>query len=250
MEQLINKGNLTKKDMEMIKARTQQLFMVMAMCEDEDSRNVCRNEIVELNIRLVTHVLKKYKPFGEDEFQMGCVGLINATMTFKAERGVPFSSYACFCIERELHKAHRAYTNSFEGQAGYTLSSLDDVINLGNGDEINRHETIADNLSEEVFEKILEDFDLENLFDNIVLPAIAQVAKGSKGQNTVVNFDIWRTLELRYLLEMAEVDSQKARVTLSAIAKELGVSVQNIRMRHNRVIETIKSMCIVGGLWV
>lgn len=245
----MSKEELRKEEIQYLRDRTAQLFEVISMCEgNEGQAQACRNEIIELNIKLVPHVLKKYKPFGDDEFQLGCLGLIIATRTFNPEREVPFVNYACFCIERELHKAHRMRSNTFEYQAGNNLSSLDEVLNLGNGDEVNKHETIADSLSEEVFEKILEDFDLGNLFDNIILPSIEEVAGRTKGQASTVDFDTWRTLELRYLLEMAEVDSQKARVTLSAIAQELGVSTQNIRMRHQRVIEVIKAKCIEAGI--
>lgn len=239
---------IRKAQSQAIIKRTNDLFEIIGMGVSD--YEVCRQEIIELNIKLVTHVLKKYMPFTEDDFQTGCVGLIIATNTFNPARKVPFASYACFCIERELHKAHKAQVNSFEYRMYGSISSLDELINLDNGDGMDMHETIADGLSEEVFEKILTDFDLENLFDEIILPVIDSVAGNTRGQASTVDFDTWRKLELRYLLEMAEIDSQKSRVTLQAMAKELGVSIQNMRMRHQRVIENIKIECIKHGIEV
>jgi len=236
---------LRMEDMQYLQCRTAQLFEIISMCEgNEEQMQLCRNEIIELNIRLVPHILKKYKPFGDDEFQMGCLGLILATRSFEPARNVPFASYACFCIERELHKAHRNTSSSFEYMLGNNLSSLDAVLAFKNGDEADKYDTIADDDAEGAFDKVLEDNDLSGFFSSIIMPAIDEVSTKTKGQASTVDFEVWKQLELKYILEMAEVDSQKARVTLSAIAKKLGVSTQNIRMRHQRVIESIKSKCI------
>ncbi|MEG1636107.1 MAG: sigma-70 family RNA polymerase sigma factor [Cellulosilyticaceae bacterium] len=241
--------DIQSEEIQAIQNRTAQLYEIMQLCnEDAEALLLCRNEVIETNIKLVHHVLKKYRPFGDDEFQIGCLGLIGAANTFKPERNVPFSSYACFCIERELHKAHRVRSHSFEYQAGGNLSSLDEMINLGNGDTVSRYESIADSMSEEMFDKILSDFVLTDVFEEIITPAIDGIATRTNGQDTTVDFDVWKKLEMRYLLELAEVDSQKARVTLSAIAKELGVSTQNIRIRHQRVVESIRLRCIECGI--
>lgn len=247
----LEKEELKREEINSLQARTNQLFTVISMCEDDEANiQVCRNEIIETNIRLVPHVLRKYRPYGDDEFQLGCLGLIIATRSYDVSRGVPFVNYACFCIERELHKAHRKTRETFEYQAGGSLSSLDDTISFGDGEEASKYESIADDFSEEAFEKVLEDFDMTDLFDRVILPAIEAIAGKTKGQATTVDFETWRKLELSYILEMAEVESQKARITFSAIAKELGVSVQNIRMRHQRVLDNIRKECERNGIQV
>jgi RNA polymerase sigma factor (sigma-70 family) len=240
---------LKKEDVLGLQYRTTQLFQVIEMCKDnEEQVQICRNEIIELNIRLVPHVLKKYRPFGDDEFQLGCLGLIIATRTFNPERGVPFVNYACFCIERELHKAHRRKKETFEFMLGNSLTFLDEALSFQNGDEADKYDIIPDEDAEAAFDEILEQYDLTNFFEKVILPSIEQIANKTKGQKTTINFEKWRDLELRYILEMAEVDSQKARITFSSIAKELGVSIQNIRMRHQRVIKSIKAKCIELGI--
>ena len=102
-------------------------------------------------------------------------------------------------------------------------------------------------MSEAEFEKLLNDFSLDNIFDTIIMPSIEGISKTTKGQNTSVDFDHWRALELQYLIEMAEIDSQKARLSLTAMSQSLGVSTQNIRMRHQRVVGDIRNRCITAG---
>lgn len=228
-------------DKEAVKHRTGQLIELMEF--DPDNAKIYRNELVELNIRLVPHVLKKYKPFGDDEFQAGCIGLIKAANSFKSSRGVPFANYACFCIERELHKMHATKCNTFEYQMGYDLVSMDETLDLGE-DKVNKHEQIADALAEETLEHLIMDYDMESFFERVIIPAVDAVASNNRGQQGKVDIEAWKELETRYIAEMAREDSQKARMTLSWIAKELGISVQNAKVKHQRVLEVAKALCI------
>lgn len=242
--------DLRKEDVIALQKRTNELFEIMAMCDgNEEQIQLCRNEVIETNIRLVPHVLKKYRPYGDDEFQLGCLGLIMATHKFDVSRGIPFVNFACFCIERELHKAHRKFKGTFEGQVEGGVQSLDDTFQLENGDETSKYEKVADEMSEEAFNKILEDFNLDDLFERVIMPAITDIASTNKGVKKS-DYDEWQRLELRYILEMAEVDSQKARLSLSAIAKELGLSVQNVRVKHQRVLESIRQKCSEVGIHI
>ena len=243
--ELVKEVVIENVEMAKLKQRTTQLFELIAF--DPKNTQIYRNEIIELNIRLVPHVLKKYKPFGDDEFQMGCIGLIIATDTFDPTRGVPYSSYACFCIARELHKAYNHRQHQFEGAIGKNLFSLDELAVSMDGDVFNKHENITDEVSEAEFDKLLQDFSLDTLFDTIIMPSIEGISKTTKGQESRVDFDQWKVLEMQYLLEMAEIDSQKARLSLSAMSHKLGVSTQNIRMRHKRVISQIRNRCIAVG---
>lgn len=221
--------------------RTGQLIELMEF--DPENKTIYRNELVELNIRLVPHVLKKYKPFGDDEFQAGCVGLIKAANSFKSNRGVKFANYACFCIERELHKMHEIRCGSFEYQMGYDLFSMDETMDLGE-DKVNKHEQVADALAEETLEHLIQDYDMETFFARVIIPAVDAVASNNRGQQGKVDVEQWKELEVRYIAEMAREDSQKARMTLSWMAKELGVSVQNVKVKHQRVLEVAKALCI------
>ena len=60
--------------------------------------------LIERNLRLVAHIVKKYQNVDEDMedlISIGCVGLIKAIDTFDAGKG-RLATYACRCIDNEL----------------------------------------------------------------------------------------------------------------------------------------------------
>ncbi len=64
-----------------------------------------RNKLIEHNLRLVAHVVKKYENSGEDNedlISIGTIGLIKAIKTFNEERGVRLATYAARCIDNEV----------------------------------------------------------------------------------------------------------------------------------------------------
>lgn len=64
-----------------------------------------RNKLIEHNLRLVAHVVKKYESSGEDIedlISIGTIGLIKAIKTFNYDRGVRLATYAARCIENEV----------------------------------------------------------------------------------------------------------------------------------------------------
>lgn len=64
-----------------------------------------RNKLIEHNLRLVAHVVRKYETSGEDMedlISIGTIGLIKAIKTFNDERGVRLATYAARCIENEV----------------------------------------------------------------------------------------------------------------------------------------------------
>lgn len=61
--------------------------------------------LIEHNLRLVTHIIKKYQYLEddiEDLISIGTIGLIKAVTTFNLEKNTKFATYACRCIENEL----------------------------------------------------------------------------------------------------------------------------------------------------
>ena len=64
-----------------------------------------RNKLIEHNLRLVAHVVRKYDSSGEDMedlISIGTIGLIKAIKTFNEERGVRLATYTARCIENEV----------------------------------------------------------------------------------------------------------------------------------------------------
>ena len=69
--------------------------------------SVSRNALIEKNMRLVAHIVKKYTSterdyINEDLISVGTIGLIKAVDSFDIERNVRFSTYAAKCIDNEI----------------------------------------------------------------------------------------------------------------------------------------------------
>ena len=64
-----------------------------------------RNILVEYNLRLVAHIVKKYQTgnrSAEDLISIGTIGLIKAINTYDTDKGSKLVTYASRCIENEL----------------------------------------------------------------------------------------------------------------------------------------------------
>ena len=64
-----------------------------------------RTKLIEHNLRLVAHIVKKYYGTAvdqEDLISIGTVGLIKAVDTFDMNKGIRLSSYAARCVENEI----------------------------------------------------------------------------------------------------------------------------------------------------
>lgn len=59
--------------------------------------------LIERNLRLVAHIVKKYQHLDEDPedlLSIGTIGLIKAVSTFNLEKGNRLATYAARCIEK------------------------------------------------------------------------------------------------------------------------------------------------------
>lgn len=74
-----------------------------------------RNILIERNLRLVAHIVKKYNNTGKDMddlISIGTIGLIKAISTFDASKGTRLATYAARCIENEILMTIRASKKS------------------------------------------------------------------------------------------------------------------------------------------
>ncbi len=70
-----------------------------------------RNRLIEHNLRLVAHVIKKYYAAAseqDDLISIGTIGLIKAINTYKADKGTKLATYTARCIENEILMHFRA----------------------------------------------------------------------------------------------------------------------------------------------
>jgi len=126
-----------------------------------------RNKLIEHNLRLVAHVIKKYYTASADQddlISIGTIGLIKGVSTFKPAKGTRLATYAARCIENEILMHFRAQKRlSAEVSLSETIETdkegnslaLMDVISADNSEmehvdmldtEIKLHRLVAERL--------------------------------------------------------------------------------------------------------
>ena len=81
--------------------KEERLYLERAATGDLDARNT----LIERNLRLVAHIMKKYyaaESDQEDLISIGTIGLIKAVSSYRLEKNIKFATYASRCIENEL----------------------------------------------------------------------------------------------------------------------------------------------------
>ncbi|MDE6657079.1 MAG: RNA polymerase sporulation sigma factor SigK [Oscillospiraceae bacterium] len=76
----------------------------------EQNNQKARHKLIEHNLRLVAHIVKKYRGAEEQEelISIGTFGLMKAVDTFDYHKGSKFSTYASRCVENEILMHFRA----------------------------------------------------------------------------------------------------------------------------------------------
>ena len=84
-----------------LSAKEEQMYLERSLAGDLEARNI----LVEHNLRLVAHIIKKYYTQSaeqEDLISIGTIGLIKAVETFRPERKIRLATYASRCVENEV----------------------------------------------------------------------------------------------------------------------------------------------------
>ena len=84
-----------------LSSKEEREYLIKASDGDIDARN----KLVEHNLRLVAHIIKKYYSSQNDQddlVSIGTIGLIKAINTFDINKNIKLSSYASRCIENEI----------------------------------------------------------------------------------------------------------------------------------------------------
>lgn len=174
-----------------------------------------RAKLIEHNLRLVAHIIKKY--YGnsaeqDDLISIGTIGLIKAVSTFNYEKGARFATYASRCIENEIlmyfrNKKKYAQDVSFtepidSDKDGNTLSLIDIMA-----DERSVAEDIEDKLRDERLYKVIDD------------------TLSSREKEIIY---------LRYGLDGRQAYTQRE------VAKRLGISRSYVSRIEKKALETLK----------
>lgn len=116
-----------------------------------------REKLIVHNLRLVSHVVRKYYSSGKDQedlVSIGTVGLIKAVDSFDVTHGARFATYAAKCIQNEILMHFRRIKKL---QAEVSINETIDVDRDGNpltyGDVINSDENMS--MSEEIDRSVM-----------------------------------------------------------------------------------------------
>ena len=102
----------------------EQHYLALAARGDLEARNI----LIERNLRLVAHIMKKYYAQSadqEDLISIGTIGLIKGISTFDASKGARLATYCARCVENEILMYFRAQRKSAQDV------SLSDDIDAG-----------------------------------------------------------------------------------------------------------------------
>ena len=136
------------------------------LTEDEESECLkqiakkdlsARNKLIEHNLRLVAHIVKKYYSQSRDQddlHSIGTIGLIKAVDTFKEDSGTKFATYASRCIQNEILMYFRSRKKL---SSEVSLSDTIDVDKDGNSLTYLDVISVDDNIAEELDLKIMSE---------------------------------------------------------------------------------------------
>ncbi len=131
-----------------LSAQEEKHYLALAAQGDLEARDV----LIQRNLRLVAHIMKKYytqTADQEDLISIGTIGLIKGISTFDDSKGVRLATYAARCVENEILMYFRSQKKSSQdvslsdyidsGSDGTALSLMDVVA-----DDCDLLETISD----------------------------------------------------------------------------------------------------------
>ena len=174
-----------------------------------------RNKLIEHNLRLVAHIIKKYYSNSseqDDLISIGTIGLIKAISSFDYEKGTRFATYGARCIENEILMYFRN-----KKKYAQDVSFYEPIDSDKDGNVISIMDTIADERS--VTEEIEDKICAENLYKIIEedLPLREQ-----------------QIINLRYGLKGRKAYTQRE------VAKKLGISRSYVSRIEKKALDTLK----------
>ena len=111
--------------------------------EMESGNKEARNNLIEHNLRLVAHIVKKYEGKERDTddlISIGTIGLIKGIDSFKSDKNIRITTYVARCIENEILMHFRS-NNKYDNDI-----SLNDYIGLDkDGNEISLIDVLPNN---------------------------------------------------------------------------------------------------------
>lgn len=194
-----------------LKAKEEQECIQRMQAGDQDARN----ELIEHNLRLVMHIIKKYyttSADAEDLISIGTIGLIKGVSTYRPDKGVRLATYASKCIENEILMHFRG-----QKKTANDVSLSGALDGEGEGDGLSILDTIADERD------MLEDLSRQESIQQ-VRNAVEQCLTGREGE----------IIRLRYGLNGQQPLPQRE------VADIIGISRSYVSRIEKKALETLR----------
>ena len=195
-----------------LSAKEEQEYLEKAAAGDLEARNI----LIERNLRLVAHIMKKYyaqTSDQEDLISIGTIGLIKAVSTFDAGKGIRLATYAARCVENEILMHFRSQRKSASDV------SLSDYIETG-----------KDGTALSLMDVVCQD---DDMFDRISSREDVRLLRQYMGE--VLDDREQKVLTLRYGLDGKEPLPQRE------VAQRCNISRSYISRIEKKALEKLRS---------
>ena len=193
-------------------AQEEQHYLALASQGDLEARNI----LIERNLRLVAHIMKKYYAQAadqEDLISIGTIGLIKGITTFDASKGARLATYAARCVENEILMHFRAQKKSAQDV------SLSDHIETG-----------SDGAPLELMDVVCQE---DDMLDR--LACREQTIQLRKAIDRVLTDQEKQVVTLRYGLDGEEPQRQRQ------VAQTIGISRSYVSRIEKRALQKLKT---------
>ena len=192
-------------------AEEEQHYLTLSAQGDLEARNI----LIERNLRLVAHIMKKYYAQSadqEDLISIGTIGLIKGITTFDPSKGARLATYAARCVENEILMHFRAQRKSSQDV------SLSDYIETG-----------TDGAALELMDVVAQE---DDLLEKVAGKELAK--KAYEAVDSCLTEQEKQVIVLRYGLEGGEPLRQRE------VAKVTGISRSYVSRIEKRALEKLR----------
>lgn len=191
----------------------EKLYLEQMKNGDEDARNI----LIERNLRLVAHVVKKYsntKIEQDDLISIGTIGLIKGINSFNVDKGSKLSTYVSRCIDNEILMYLRSKKKTNKEVSLYEPLGIDKE-----GNEIQLYDIIETN-DADASECIMLKQDIQKLYEEL---------------ESLLTPRERLVLKMRYGLYNGEEYTQRE------VARQLGISRSYVSRIEKSAIQKLRS---------
>lgn len=176
---------------------------------------LARNILIEHNLRLVAHIVKKYKNYDSEELiSVGTIGLIKGINSFNSKKGTRLATYVARCIENEILMLLRQNKKHIKDVYLQNTIGTDK-----DGNEVTLQDKIAD-----------EDNSIDEQVDLKM-----QIIKLYENLNSVLTEREKNIIEMRYGIITGE------EITQREVAKLLGISRSYVSRIEKKALNKLKN---------